>query len=47
MGNISALPGCSRWRKGMARGPEVFRFNLLEGDLKPVTVLYTLSHVRL
>ena len=39
MGDIPSLPGYSRWGKGHHNetGPEAFGFNLLEGDLKPVT----------
>ena len=39
MGNIPALPGCSKWGKGHYNEiwPEAFMFNLLEDDLKPIT----------
>lgn len=39
MGDIPALSGWVRWGKGHYHEtwPEAFRFNLLEGDLKPIT----------
>ena len=47
MGNSPSLagvssPGWSRWGKGHYNEmwPEAFGFNLLEGDLKPVTFMW-------
>ena len=41
MRNGPSLLGCSRWGKGHYNEtqPEAFGFNLLEGDLKPITHL--------
>ena len=39
MADVPSLPGCSRWGKGHYNEtwPDAFGFNLLEGDLKPIT----------
>lgn len=45
MGGIPSLPGCSRWGKGCYRvtSTEDFGFNPLEGNLKPITKLYSME----